>query len=58
MEKTWSRPELIVLVKGKPEEAVLAACKTEGSSGPNVNFGACVAAIGATCGACETISSS
>jgi hypothetical protein len=23
----WSKPELIVLVRGAPEEAVLAACK-------------------------------
>ena len=26
-KKTWSKPELIVLVRGKPEEAVLGACK-------------------------------
>ena len=58
MDKTWSKPELIVLVKGKPEEAVLAACKTAGSSGPNANFDFCVNASGAGCGTCETISSS
>ena len=27
--RAWSRPELIVLVRGKPEEAVLGACKAE-----------------------------
>ena len=26
--KTWSRPELIVIVRGGPEEAVLDVCKT------------------------------
>ena len=26
-KKPWSKPELIVLVRGKPEEALLAACK-------------------------------
>jgi len=25
--RAWSRPELIVLVRGGPEEAVLTACK-------------------------------
>jgi hypothetical protein len=29
--KTWSKPELIVLVRGKPEESVLAGCKFLGS---------------------------
>lgn len=26
-QRTWVKPELIVLVRGRPEEAVLAACK-------------------------------
>ena len=26
-KKSWSSPELIVIVRGKPEEAVLSACK-------------------------------
>jgi hypothetical protein len=26
--KTWSRPELAVLTRGTPEEAVLTACKS------------------------------
>ena len=25
--RAWSRPELIVLVRGRPEEAVLSGCK-------------------------------
>ena len=25
--KIWERPQLVVLVRNKPEEAVLAACK-------------------------------
>ena len=28
--RAWSRPELIVLVRSGPEEAVLSACKYEG----------------------------
>jgi hypothetical protein len=27
LKKKWKKPELIVLVRGKPEEAILAACK-------------------------------
>ena len=30
MKKEWQKPELIVLVRSKPEEAVLAACKAWG----------------------------
>jgi hypothetical protein len=26
-KKTWEKPELIVLVRSRPEEAVLATCK-------------------------------
>jgi hypothetical protein len=33
MGKTsWSKPELIVLVRSKPEEAVLLTCKASGSN--------------------------
>jgi len=35
--KVWTKPKLIVLFKGRPEEAVLQVCKTSGRSGPNVN---------------------
>jgi hypothetical protein len=30
-KKTWSKPELIALVRGKPEEAVLLVCKGAGT---------------------------
>jgi hypothetical protein len=33
-KKEWERPELIVLARSKPEEAVLTACKFTGS-GPS-----------------------
>lgn len=29
---TWQKPELIVLVRSKPEEAILADCKNTGST--------------------------
>ncbi len=28
-KKTWTEPELIVLVRGKPEEAILGSCKSQ-----------------------------
>jgi len=49
-KKEWTEPELIVLVRNKPEEAVLGACKTvqqtEGPSSRNedccVEDGGCI----------------
>ena len=32
LKKAWSKPELIVLVRGKPEETVLANCKGGGTT--------------------------
>ena len=42
-KKAWKTPELIILVRGKPEEAVLEVCKTTGPNGegPITNFTAC-----------------
>jgi hypothetical protein len=41
MESKWVKPELIILVRGLPEEAVLASCKLafSGSSPGNEDFG-------------------
>jgi len=32
--RDWEKPELTVLVRNKPEEAVLEACKTSTGGGP------------------------
>jgi hypothetical protein len=32
--KVWKKPKLIVLVRGRPEEAVLQACKSDSVGGP------------------------
>lgn len=34
-KKEWVAPELLVLVRSHPEEAVLTACKLFGPNGPN-----------------------
>ena len=31
MKKSWCEPALIVLVRGKPEEAILSGCKFDAS---------------------------
>ena len=44
-KKAWEKPELIVLVRSKPEEAVLITCKdggTSGTTGPSANFRDCM----------------
>jgi hypothetical protein len=39
MRKEWTKPKLISLYRGRPEEAVLAGCKinTAPTSGPDVD---------------------
>ena len=32
MKKEWTKPKLIVLFRGRPEEAVLVACKDGGGA--------------------------
>ena len=43
MKKTkWEKPKLIVLLKGNPEENVLAACKSpSGITGPQNSYRGC-----------------
>jgi hypothetical protein len=50
MKKTWEKPKLIVLVRGRVEENVLSSCKTSssGMSGPSISRPQC-AIIGAPC---------
>ena len=40
--KTWTKPQLIQLLRRSPEEAVLVACKTGATgTGPETYAGAC-----------------
>ena len=56
--KMWEKPELVVLLRSKPEEAVLAFCKlSAGSSGPINGAGWCGNATGG-CPACAVFGSS
>jgi hypothetical protein len=35
--KVWEKPQLIILARSKPEEAVLTACKTDATAGGNAS---------------------
>ena len=43
----WSKPKLIILTRGKPEESVLVACKSEGggNNAPLINATMCQASF-------------
>ena len=57
MEKKWGKPELTVLLRGKPEEVLTSDCKTTGVNSevhPNVDFQGCGSHAGdKNCGACQ-----
>jgi hypothetical protein len=47
MKKAWEKPQLVILVRGKPAERVLGACKTSGASGdPQTEYLGCDEPIG------------
>jgi hypothetical protein len=58
-KKEWSEPELIVLVRNKPEESVLATCKLSsgGGTGP-VGYNIACKGYDASCTQCPVVSSS
>jgi hypothetical protein len=40
-KKVWATPELIILLRSKPEEAVLDTCKTPSVRGPQATNAVC-----------------
>jgi hypothetical protein len=55
LKRVWSRPELIVLVRNRPEESVLGGCKNHGEgtfSGPSNQDSQC-SQDGLLCNYCE-----
>ena len=58
-KKEWSKPELIVLVRSKPEEAVLYGCKgnTQQNPGAGSNYNQLVCVTSPNCAAlCSALS--
>lgn len=41
-KKAWVTPELIVLVRSRPEEVVLTVCKQNFALGPILSVGGCL----------------
>jgi len=56
-KKPWEKPELTVLVRSRPEEAVLTGCKTSGGGGPQALLGKC-GYVDGNCDVCSAIVSS
>ncbi len=54
-KKTWIEPELIVIVRNRPEEAVLSGCKTSEHTGTVDGF---FASCGQDCAACNDMNGS
>jgi hypothetical protein len=52
----WRKPELIVLVRSKPEESVLNACKGGSTTGPSAYKTYCH--VFSDCGSCSSIDAS
>jgi hypothetical protein len=58
-KKLWQKPELTVLVRNKPEEAVLEGCKTDVEiAGSIVLATGCGNPGGGFCGECTSIATS
>jgi len=54
MKTMWTKPELIVLYRGRPEEHLGAPCKSvHGGSGPDHRNNKCDEEKGGPCGACH-----
>jgi len=45
-KKEWVEPELIVLVRSKPEEAVLSGCKQPQNTGDESVYEGCMRILG------------
>lgn len=56
-KKKWTKPELIILLKGRPEEAILAGCKGGDTAGPQSDYELCDSAITECSGQCDAITS-
>jgi len=58
MKKVWEKPKLVVLVRSKSEESVLAQCKIATTTGANEGKAGCRVKVTGQCTGveCSTIS--
>jgi hypothetical protein len=61
MRKTWQKPKLVVLVRGRPEEFVLGPCKDSGvpatPNGPAIEETDCIQNL-VNCSVCSEVAGS
>lgn len=57
-KKAWSKPQLLVLVRSNPEEAVLGACKGGAQSGSSQSDQNCYWDPGGGCLQCNSLAAS
>jgi hypothetical protein len=59
-KKKWEKPKLLILSRGKPGEAMLAMCKSNGIRGPAAADNGCIArdGFGRCTGPCTDASAS
>jgi hypothetical protein len=56
--KTWERPRLVVLLRQRPQETVLGACKYAGQTGAAPAFEDCMSQGGSGCTSCALLRAS
>ena len=54
-KKEWAQPELLVMTRSNPEEAVLENCKNSGGGTPGVFNSGCEQVVEVSCSACLSI---
>ena len=51
---TWTKPELVVIVRGRPEESVMGGCKSGVAGGAKgADESACASSLVSQCVACD-----
>jgi len=58
MQKKWQSPNLIILTRGTPAEAILTSCKGGDTNQPNGINASCRKDPGCATASCDTVSSS
>lgn len=57
MKREWTKPQLVVVIRGSAEENVLTVCKIGNTTGPYNSDGNCTDDLG-RCGTCAAVGNS
>ena len=52
-KKKWVKPELVVLVRRKPEEGIMTNCKQSGGNAAQKRYDGCSNPVWRTCISCK-----